>query len=301
MSARKTITGLGFCGMDYLCLVPHIPLDDKVEILQSAVQGGGPSVNAIATAARLGAATAFIGCVGNDQRGRDITAGLAAEGVNVSGMKIREDAESAAGFCWIEKQSGKRSIAWTRGTARPLSAEEIAPDLIKTSSLLHLDGHQTEAAIAAAKLARQHGVAVSIDAGTLVAGIEQLLELADIIIASEKFACRYTGQSDVETAAKKLFAVNCKFSAVTMGNKGSVGFDGHKLFKCPAFNVTTVDTTGAGDAFHGAFAYEYVQGGSWPECLRFASAVAALKCTRFGGRAGIPDLRTTEDFLKQHE
>ncbi|MFA6561000.1 MAG: PfkB family carbohydrate kinase [Verrucomicrobiia bacterium] len=301
MSAKATITGLGFCGMDYLCLVPHIPLDDKVEILQSAVQGGGPSVNAIAAAARLGAATAFIGCVGNDQRGRDIVAGLAAEGVDVSGMKTREDAESAVGFCWIEKQSGKRSIAWTGGTARPLSVDEIAQDLIRTSKLLHLDGHQTEAAIAAAKLARQRGVAVSIDAGTLVPGIEQLLGLADIIIASEKFARRYTGQSDIETAAQKLFAAHCKFSAVTMGSEGSVGFDGRELFRCPAFKVTTVDTTGAGDAFHGAFVYEYVRGGTWPECLRFASAVAALKCTQFGGRAGFPDLKTTEEFLKQHE
>jgi ribokinase len=287
--------------MDYLCLVPHIPLDDKVEILQSAIQGGGPSVNAIAASARLGAPTAFIGCVGSDQRGRDIVAGLAAEGVDVSGMKTREGAESAAGFCWIEKQSGKRSIAWTRGTARPLAGDEIAPERVRSSKLLHLDGHQTEAAIAAAKLAREHGVTVSIDAGTVVPRIEELLELADIIIASEKFARRCTGLSDVETAAKKLFAGRCKFSAVTMGSEGSVGFDGRELFRCPAFKVSVVDTTAAGDVFHGAFAYEYVQGGTWPDCLRFASAVAALKCTRFGGRAGIPDLKTTEEFLKHHE
>ncbi len=301
MSAKATITGLGFCGMDYLCLVPHIPLDDKVEILQSAIQGGGPSVNAIATAARLGAATAFIGCVGSDPRGRDIVAGLAAEGVDVRGMKMREGTESAAGFCWIEKPSGKRSIAWTRGTAVPLSADEIPTDLIRNSALLHLDGHQTEAAVAAARLARQHGVTVSLDAGTLVPGIEHLLELSDIIIASEKFARRYTEQSDVEAAARKLFTPNCKFSAVTMGHEGSVGFDGHRFFKCPAFKVGVVDTTAAGDVFHGAFAYACVRGGAWPQCLRFASAAAALKCTRFGGRAGIPDLQTTEAFLKHHE
>lgn len=301
MSATLAITGLGFCGMDYLCLVPHIPLDDKVEILQSVVQGGGPSVNAIATAARLGAATAFIGCVGNDQRGRNIVAGLVAEGVDVRGMRMREGAESAAGFCWIEKQNGKRSIAWTRGTARPLSADEVAPNLIRTSKVLHLDGHQTEAAVAVAKLARQHGVTVSLDAGTLVPGIEQLLELSDIIIASEKFAHGYTGQSNREAAAQKLFVPRCKLSAVTMGGEGSIGFDGREFFRCPAFKVTAVDTTAAGDVFHGAFVYEYVRGGSWARCLRFASAVAALKCTQFGGRAGIPDLKTTEEFLKQHE
>jgi sugar/nucleoside kinase (ribokinase family) len=301
MKSDALITGLGFCGMDYLCQLPHIPLDDKVEILQSAIQGGGPSVNAIAAAARLGSRTAFIGCVGGDQCGRDIVTGLAAEGVDVSGMKTRAGAESAAGFCWIEKETGKRSIAWTRGTARPLAADEIAPALIRSSTLLHLDGHQTGAAIAAAKLAREHGVTVSIDAGTAVPRIEELLELADVVIASEKFARRYTGLADVETAAKKLFTARCKFAAVTMGGEGAVGFDGREVLRCPAFKVAVVDTTGAGDAFHGAFAFKFVRGGTWPQCLRFASAVAALKCTKFGGRAGIPDLKTTQEFLKQHE
>lgn len=301
MSSQATITGLGFCGLDYLCLVPHIPQDDKVEILQSAVQGGGPSVNAITAAARLGASAAFIGCVGSDPRGRDILDGLTAEGVDVSGVKIRPGAESAAGFCWIEKESGKRSIAWTRGTAQPLSASEVPSDLIRSSRVLHLDGHQTEAAIAASELARQHGVTVSIDAGTIVPGIERLLALADILIASEQFACRYTGQSDLEAAARMLFTGSCVYSGITMGRGGSLGFDGRELFHCPAFEVDAVDTTGAGDVFHGAFAFASISGRSWHECLRFASAAAALKCTKFGGRRGSPTLHIIEEFLKQRE
>jgi len=291
MKAKPVITGLGFCGMDYLCLVPRIPLDDKVEILQSAIHGGGPSVSAIAAAARLGAATAFIGCVGDDQRGRDILAGLVAEAVDISGVQIRKNAESAIGFCWIEKSSGKRSIAWSKGTAHPLSANEIPADLIKSSKVLHLDGHQTDAAIAAAKIARKHGVTVSLDAGTVVPGIEKLLGLSDIIIASEKFV----GGAD----ARKLFVGHCKFSAITMGNQGAVGFDGKTLIKCPAFKVRAIDTTGAGDVFHGAFIYKYATGGTWTECMRFASATAALKCTKFGGRAGIPNLKTVKKFLEQ--
>lgn len=287
--------------MDYLCQVPRIPLDDKVEILQSSLQGGGPSVNAIAAAARLGAAAAFIGCVGSDQRGRDIVAGLAGEGVDVSGIQIRAGAESAAGFVWIEQQTGKRSIAWTRGTASPLSPAEVPADLIRSSRILHLDGHQTAAALAAAELARQHGVMVSIDAGTVVPGIERLLGLADIIIASEQFARRLTGLADPESAARQLFSGACRFSGVTLGREGCWGFDGQQSFQCPAFEVEVVDTTGAGDVFHGAFAFALLAGRGWRECLRFASAVAALKCTRFGGRAGSPDLSTTEEFLKRHE
>ncbi len=298
MNTDKRITGIGYCGMDYLCVVPHIPVDDKVEVLQTLVQGGGPAVTAIAAAARLGARTAFAGTVGDDERGRQIVAGLVSEGIDVSALKVRRGAESPVAFCWIEKQSGKRSIAWGRGTAAALIPAEIDEDIIKHSRILHLDGHQTEAAVAAAGIARRCGVTVSIDAGTIVTGIERLMELSDIIIASEKFACRYTGLADINEAVRKLYSAGCRFSAVTMGNRGSMGFDGGNLISCPAFKVDVADTTGAGDVFHGAFIFEYSRGKTWAECMRFASAVAALKCTKFGGRTGIPDLQTAENFLR---
>jgi ribokinase len=298
MKDNVFITGVGFCGMDYLCKVPHVPMDDKVQIIESLVQGGGPSVTAVVAAARLGAKTAFFGAVGDDERGAQIISGLASEGVDTRGVKIRRRAESPAGFCWIEQRSGKRSIAWTHGSARPLSPREVDRDVIRKSSVLHMDGHQGKAAIAAATFARMQGVAVSIDAGTVVPEMEALLGLSDIVIASEKFAARYTGEADVTAAVKKLFAGSRRFSAVTLGKAGSVGFDGKRLLKCPAFKVDVADTTGAGDVYHGAFIFDYARGSTWAECMRFAAAVAALKCTMFGGRTGIPDLKTAERFMR---
>ena len=299
MSTHAQITGIGYCGMDYLCIVPHIPLDDKVEIVDSLIQGGGPAVTAIVAAARLGAQTAFCGTVGDDERGAQILNGLAAEDIDTRGVKIRKKAASPAGFCWIDKKTGKRSIAWTRGSARALAPREIDRAVIKNSSVLHLDGHQTQAAIAAAKYARKHGVAVSIDAGTIVPGIDELLALADIVIASEKFALRYTGATSPEAATKKLFTAGCRFAGVTLGKAGSLGFDGTNRFRCPPFDAgNVVDTTGAGDVYHGAFAFAYAQGRTWPECMRFATVVAAVKCTKLGGRTGIPDLKTTEKLMR---
>ena len=298
MNPAPLITGIGYCGMDYLCIVPYVPLDDKVEMVKSLVQGGGPAVTAIVAAARLGARTAFCSAVGDDERGAQIVSGLSAEGIDTRGVKIRRGAESPAGFCWIEQKSGKRSIAWTRGSARPLSPRELDRAAIMNSCVLHLDGHQTQAALAAAKLARKHGVAVSIDAGTLVPKIDELLALSDIVIASEKFALRYTGETRMDAAVKKLFASGRLFSAVTMGKSGSIGFDGKRLLRCPAFKVDVVDTTGAGDVFHGAFAFAFASGKPWGECLRFASAVSALKCTQLGGRTGIPNLKTTYKFMR---
>jgi ribokinase len=297
MNHPPFITGIGYCGMDYLCRVPYIPLDDKVELCESLIQGGGPCATALVAAARLGAKASFCGAVGDDERGAQIVKGLSSEGIDTQGIKVRRGVESPAGFCWIEQQSGKRSIAWTRGGAKPLAPREVSRDLIRKSAVLHLDGHQTQAALAASLLARRNGVAVSIDAGTLVPDIQALLANCDLVIASEKFAARYTGEASPQKALKRLFAGACRFAAVTLGKKGSVGFDGKTFIRCPPMDVAVVDTTGAGDVYHGAFIYAYATGRTWPECMRFATAVAALKCTAFGGRTAIPDLKTTERFL----
>jgi ribokinase len=302
MTTTPTITGIGYCGMDYLCVLPHIPHDDKVEIVKSLIQGGGPAATAIVAAARLGADTAFCGVVGDDERGEQIVRGITAEGIDTAGIKVRKNAESPAGFCWVDQPSGKRSIAWTRGTARPLSAREFCRERIRASDLLHLDGHQMQAALAAAKTARKHGVCVSIDAGTLVPGIEELLALSDIIIASQPFAARFTGLRSPTAAVRKLFLPGCRFAGITLGKRGSIGFDGKQVFSCPQYEVPAeVDTTGAGDTYHGAFAFAAAQGRPWEACMRFATVVAALKCTQLGGRTGIPNLKTAERHLKKFE
>lgn len=291
------IVGLGYCGLDYLCLAPRIPIDDKVEALETLTQGGGPSATAIYAAGKLGAKTAFIGVRGDDSRGLAIDAGLKEVSVNTSSMIIRKNVESPAAFCWTEAETGKRSIVWTRGALKPVDPEELNLDLIASSKVLHLDGHQTKAALKAAEYAASKDVAVSIDAGTIVPEIEKLLDFCNIIIASEKFAERFTGKSNPEKSVKMLYRKNCRFSAVTLGSDGSLGFDGKELFRQAPYDVKVVDTTGAGDVFHGAFVYKYAKGGNWRECMRFATGVSALKCTKFGGRTGIPTLNELEKFL----
>jgi ribokinase len=297
MRKKFDLTGLGYCCLDHLCLLPRIPLDDKTEIIESLIQGGGPAATAVCAAARLGAKTAFIGAVGDDGRGAQILDGLRREGTDSSGVVIRSGAESAAAFCWTEQPTGKRSIAWTRGKAKAPQPDEIDMGIIENSRFLHLDGHLTEAAIFAAEKARGIGVTVSLDAGTVLPGIERLLELSDIVIASEKFTEKFLGEKDPVRASEKLFGKNTKFAGVTAGSQGSFGFDGKHSYSVPAFKVDVVDTTGAGDVFHGAFVFRRSKGADWPDCMRFASAVSALKCGKFGGRTGIPSEKETEQFL----
>lgn len=293
------IAGLGFASIDYLCIVPHIPMDEKVGAIERLVQGGGAASTAIVAASRLGARTAFIGAVGDDQEGKEIIGGLNREKVDTGYIQVKAGKESPVAYCWVEQKSGKRSIVWSRGTAMPLDAAAVDLDFISSLKLLHLDGHNTEAAIRAAETAKANGVIVSLDAGTILPGIDVLVRLSDICIASEFFARKYTGEANIEKAVKKLFMTGKQVVAVTMGDKGVVALTRGGLIKKNAFKVPVVDTTGAGDVFHGAFAYAYIRGWDVDKCLDFAGATAAIKCTRLGGRTGIPEKNEVIKFLNK--
>jgi len=291
------IVGLGFGAIDYLCIVPHIPIDEKVGAVRRMVQGGGAAATAIVAASRLGAETSFIGTVGDDPEGNEIIRGLNREKVDTSYVRVKAGKESPVTYCWVEQESGKRSIVWSKGTAIPLHPEAVDSDFIASAKLLHLDGHNTEAAIRAAEIAKASGVTISLDAGSLLPGIGKLVELSDICIASEFFACKYTGEKDVDKAVEKLFMMRKQVAAVTRGNKGVVAFTPDGIIKKKAFKVQVVDTTGAGDVFHGAFVYAYIQDWNTDKCLDFASATAAIKCTGFGGRTNIPGKSNVVKFL----
>ena len=294
------IVALGFCSNDYLALLPEIPIDNKVQILEHLVQGGGPAATAAVAASRLGKKTAFISVVGDDDPGKTIIRDLEKENVCTSGMKIRTGSNSAIAYCWVDKNNGNRSVAWTRGNLTELTPEEVNMDMVRNAKILHLDGHNPRAALAAAKEARKHGVKVSIDAGTLRDGMRELLGYVDILIASELFARQYSGSDDPEKALYQLAENGAATVGVTLGKRGSLTLQDDRIFRCPAFPVVPVDTTGAGDVYHGAYCVRYLETQDPVECMRFAAAVAALKCLKSGGRTGIPNREQVNEFLKNN-
>ena len=288
---------VGYCSNDYLAILPEIPLDGKVQILEQMVQGGGPAATAGVAAARLGMKTGFVGVVGDDEHGVRIRRDLESEGIYTGAMQIRKDCSSSIAYCWIEKATGKRSIAWARGNFAELTGDEVDPDLIRKAKIVHFDGHNPQGAIAAAKVARENGVIVSLDAGTLRPEIRELMPYVTILIASEDFARRYTGENDLEKALLKLGENGSEVTGITMGSKGSMMLENGNAVYCPAFSIKAVDTTGAGDVYHGAFAVRYFETRDIRVSMRFASAVSALKCLKPGGRTGIPTRAEVDAFL----
>ncbi|MBP5543215.1 MAG: carbohydrate kinase family protein [Kiritimatiellae bacterium] len=294
---------LGFCSNDHLAVLPFIPHDTKVRMLSHAILGGGPAGNAAAGAAALGMRTAFVGTVGDDADGRMILADFAAQHVDTSMVKVRKGATSAIAYIWIEEKTGARSCAWTREGLTELAADEIDPEAIAGAKVLHLDGHNAAGAIAAAKVARETGVLVNYDAGTVRDGMEELLPLADILIFSEECIQKVTGLDNAEEAVRQMWPkYRPKVCGATMGARGSMCYDGRDFVKCPAFKVEkVVDTTGCGDLFHTGFAVRYLETHDLLDCQRFAAAVSAIKCRGLSGRPpSAPTREEVDDFLKNH-
>lgn len=291
------VVGLGFSSLDYLGLVSHLPgLDEGAPLLDFDRQGGGPVAQALVTLARLRASVGFVGRIGDDEAGQAMRAGLLEEGVDLAHLQIEAGASSGQCIILIDQASGKRSICAHRGSARDLDPDGLDLPYLCSGRFLHLDGHHANAALAAARAARAAGVTVCLDAGGPDPRFSDLVPLTDILIAGERFANAVGG--DVRTGAERLRAMGPRIVVVTLGERGSFTLTADDSFHTDAFRVPVVDTTGAGDVFHGAYLFGLLRGWHLDAVAEFASASAALKCRALGGRAGIPVFADVVDFLR---
>ncbi|BDV41823.1 ribokinase [Geotalea uraniireducens] len=294
------VTGIGQCCWDTLAVVDAYPAaDSKVEAAAWEEQGGGPAATALVTLARFGIACRFAGVVGDDEAGTLIRRGLRAEGVDVAALATRAGSVSQRALIVVERGSGRRTIVWQRPTGRPLSAAEVTPELLAGSRLLHLDGLMAEASLQAARLARCAGIPVMVDAGRLRPGMVELAGCCDYLVAAEQFF-RDLGWDGDEARFRRLAAgLGAPVVTVTLGPRGSLTWRADDFFPTPAFPVAVVDSTGAGDVFHGAYLYGVLRG--WPlrRTVTFAAAAAALKCRFLGAQRGIPPLAGVEELLRE--
>jgi sugar/nucleoside kinase (ribokinase family) len=299
---RVDIVGLGLATVDIMTLIPRLPRRDEVFRAQRILlEGGGPVATALVAAARLGAATAYLGPIAPTTWGTLTRAGLESEGVDTSHAPTSAGGEQAVSVILVDQATGQRSILYDSGEMQELSPDEVPAELIASARALHLDGVHLEAACHAAKIARQAGVLVSFDggAGELWAGAERLLPLVDLMVVARRFAEQHTGQVDPLLAGPALLeSYRPRQVVITDGARGCWYWDAMYHLHQPAFPTDVVDTTGAGDVFHGAYLHATLQG--WPAhcCLAFAAVTAALKCRALGGRAGIPTCQQVEATLE---
>jgi len=283
------ICGIGQCSLDYLGRIPAYPPPDvKCEFSGLVIQGGGPVATALVALSRWGMRCSFAGIIGDDAFGQAIETSLRNEGIDTSNLLVRRNSASQFAFITVEPDTGRRTIFWQRPTGIPLQPWEIPQEQIRKSDVLHTDGLFIEASLQACRIARQAGVAVVVDAGTLREGMLELAGLSDYFIASETFARRLTGNSDPLDACSFLLKQGPKLVAVTLGAAGYVALHGNTTIRKSAYPVNAVDTTGCGDVFHAGFIFGLVQGWNYETCLDFAAWAAAQVSLQLGGRKGIP-------------
>jgi sugar/nucleoside kinase (ribokinase family) len=290
---------LGLNAVDHLIVVPRYPeFNSKVNYRSHRLAAGGQSATAMVTLARLGLKASYIGKVGSDDSGRFQIDSMTSEGVETSGVVVVEGAESQNAFIIIDEASGERTILWRRDERLTVTAEEVEPSAVTAGRALLVDGHDVAAATRAAGFARAARVPVVLDIDNIYEGIESLLPLVDFLVSSSTFPERMTGESDLRAALKRLSETyGSLFVAATLGSEGVLGYFHGRYVHSPAFKIDCRDTTGAGDAFHGGFIYGLLKAFSVEETLRFANAVAALKCRAVGARTALPRLDEVKALL----
>jgi len=313
------IIGLGMNCVDCLLKVPSITDLSHKHVLDWSIQGGGKAATAVVAAARLGAKTSIMTKVGEDEAGDFVISDFKKYGVDVSRIIMQRGCNTSIAFVLVDPHGNPR---WVNAKAikgwdlpepvrhmvelaeaqdrmestifRTYTQDEL--DFVTEGRILLLDCFLPEC-LDGALVARRNNIATCLDM-YLHPDLAVLLRNITYCIPSRNAAIEFTGETDPEAICRKLLDFGPEVAGVTLGEEGSVFMTKKgELVKQKAFEVQVVDTTGAGDVFHGAFCFGVVQGWNLPKIVEFSSAVAALKCRKLGGRAGIPSLGEVEEFI----
>lgn len=290
------VVGVGLNATDTMLVVPHFPAyGGKVPFLSEAYSPGGQVATAMVACAKLGLRAKYIGTIGDDERGRIQMESLLGSGINLDHVQQRRNCPNQSAYIVIDQATGERTVFWSRPDCLRISPEEITSEQITCARMLHIDGHDTSAVEHAARIARNYGLPVTVDVDTIYPGFDRVLPLVDYLIASSEFPGRWTR---IENPFDALAAIQnehgMRVAAMTLGAHGALARAEDRYFYSPGFVVDCVDTTGAGDVFHGAFCYSVLQRMPLAEALEFSNAMAALNCTGTGARghiAGIEEVR----------
>ncbi len=300
---RVDVVGLGLNATDTVIRVRDFPaLGGKERLLSSSLQAGGQIATALVTCCRLGLASRYIGKLGDDVGGKFQLASLRKEGVDVRFTRMVRNTPNQLAYIIVDQATGERTVFWDRHPRLAVLPAELEPQAIRSARILHLDGCDVDACYEAARWARAAGIPVVADLDTVYKRVEKLFPLIDYLIASANFLPALTGDDDpfrvLEYMAREF---RIPSPGMTLGRDGALVYRQGRFFYSPGFVVETVDTTGAGDVFHGAFIYGVLVGWEMARILDFSNAMAGLNCRALGARGGIATRARAERLMARGE
>ena len=308
--------GVGANSVDFVYRLPEYPqahgVLSKIRISGHDRSPGGQTATALAACAALGLRTSYVGTISSGDNGVFIREALTSRGIDVSRGVVR-DAPNAFAVILVaaprdarpgmparratDRSQGERIVLWDRSADMTLWPEDVPADLAASARLVHVDDVDPQAAIAAGRLGIAAGVPVTSDIEAARPSTYELLESVTIPMFAEHVPSELTGEPDLERALRALRQRHGGMLVVTLGPRGAVMLDGDRFVEQPAFEVSSVDTTGAGDVFRAGFIYALLRGDAPDAILRFACAAAAVSCTRRGAIASVPTLEMVNALL----
>ena len=287
------VVGVGANSVDFVYRLPGYPRPDstfaKLPITDYLVSCGGQVTTALATCVAMGLRTSYIGTTGSDDNGSRMRGELARLGIAIAGALVR-DAANPFAVILLDDGSGERIVLWRRDPRVALDAHDIDGDVIRAARLLHVDDVDLDASVEAARIARERGLPVTSDIEQTAEGVRALIDAVTVPIFAEHVPAALTGETDMLRALTALRRPHHSMLAVTLGARGAMLLEGEHVHHEPGVRVKTVDTTGAGDVFRGAFIHALLRGDPPQDILRFANAAAALSCTKVGAMSSVPTL-----------
>ncbi|MCE5199422.1 MAG: PfkB family carbohydrate kinase [Armatimonadota bacterium] len=299
-SKAPYVAGAGVCCVDYIVVAPQIKWGDSIHMTDYLVQGGGLTGTAMVACARLGAKCDMLTMLGDDQAGDQIANELEGEGVALDHVVRTPGGMSPFSFVHVDQNTGERTIFHHPATGLHLDPDlPILENAVQWDALL-VDAYYLDLAMMASKAANERGVPVVAD---IIPNERNaaLLRQVDVLIAPRHYARKIGCGDNLDAALDAIHDLGPTTAVITLGSDGWVYSDPSGRGSGNAFKVDVVDTTGAGDTFHGAFAYGLASKWDTRRCAEFASAVAAIKCTKRGGRTGIPSLKQVEEFVTAYQ
>jgi sulfofructose kinase len=300
---RFDVVGLGLNSVDLVAVVAEYPASNSKQRLQRFARlPGGQTATAMAVCAKLGWRAAYIGRFGDDALGELSRESLRHEGVDISESVTVAGATNQFAVVLVDARSGERTVLWDRDPGLAMETADLPSGVVCGSRMVLVDCHETAAATRATRCARSAGIPTVLDVEKVRPGIAELLQASDAIIAAEGFPGELTGYEDVGRALEAIAReFEAPLVAVTLGADGSLARCGGREIHTPAFRVDCIDSTGAGDAFHGGFAAACLQADERDfdveDALVYANAVAGLNCRALGARGGMPTAAEVEQLL----
>ncbi|MBI2568058.1 MAG: hypothetical protein HYV63_13600 [Candidatus Schekmanbacteria bacterium] len=287
--------------MDDICVLDGAVIPGgKMRARRHYQLSGGQVPNCLVALQRLGLRTAFVGKIGDDLNGTAILSDLVEEGVGIEELQIGRGLASQHAFIMVNATTAERTIVWRRPEALAIDGARIPAQAIAGARALHLDG-QDEGGLAAARAAKEEGVVVSLDAEEVLGHTAELLQVCDLIVADAAFPEKLGLPADDKSALAAMARFGARFVAITAGNRGAIALADGRLLTCPALNVDSVDTTGAGDAFRAGILFGFLSQWPWERVLQAGCAVGGLSTRGYGGRASLPSASELHAVLDQPE